>query len=84
MAAFIAISKGKYHLESLSACQHACLARDLFFSVGMSEEKVRDYQARMSDESFRGFPDMLFLNLPKPELISTPMLVMGAANDRYL
>jgi pimeloyl-ACP methyl ester carboxylesterase len=60
------------------------LARDLFFSVGMAEEKVRDYQARMSDESFRGFLDMLFLNLPKPELISTQMLVMGAANDKYL
>ena len=60
------------------------LARDLFFSVGMSEEKVCGYQARMSDKSFRGFLDMLFLNLPKPERITTPMLVMGAANDTYL
>ncbi len=57
------------------------LARDMFFSVGMSEEKVRDYQARMSDESYRSFLDMLFLNLPKPKRITTPMLVLGAAND---
>lgn len=34
------------------------LARDLFFSESMSEEKVRDYQARMSDESYRSFLDM--------------------------
>lgn len=60
------------------------LVRDLFFSAGMPEEKVRDYQARMSDESYRGFLDMLFLNLPKPERITTPMLVMGAANDTSL
>ncbi len=57
------------------------LARDLFFSESMSEEKVRDYQARMSDESYRSFLDMLFLNLPKPERVTTPMLVLGAAND---
>ncbi len=57
------------------------LARELFFSVDMPDDKVREYQARMSDESFRGFLDILFLNLPKPKRITTPMLVMGAAND---
>jgi pimeloyl-ACP methyl ester carboxylesterase len=57
------------------------IARELFFSVSMSEKKVHDYQARMSDESFRGFLDMLFLNLPNPKRITTTMLVMGAAND---
>ena len=60
------------------------LAREAFFSVSLSEEKVRGYQARMTDESFMGFLDMLFLNLPKPERITTPMLVMGAASDAYL
>ncbi len=39
------------------------LVRDQFFSISMSEDKVRDYQARMTDESIRGFFDMLFLNL---------------------
>ncbi len=58
------------------------IARALFFSSGMSEEKVRESQARMSDESYRGFLDMLFLNLPKPKRISSPMLVLGAADDR--
>ncbi len=57
------------------------LARDFFFSVHMPEDKVREYQARMSDESFRTYLDILFLDLPKPKRITTPMLVMGAAND---
>ncbi len=57
------------------------IARDLFFSDSISEEKVRNYQGRMSDESYRSLLDMLFLNLPKPERITTPLLVMGAAND---
>lgn len=57
------------------------LARELLFSDSMSEEKVRDYQRRMTDESFRGYLDIMFLNLPKPERVTTPMLVMGAAND---
>ena len=60
------------------------LVREAFFSVGLSEEKVRDYQARMTDESFMGFLDMLFLNLPKPARITTPILAIGAANDAYL
>jgi len=58
------------------------LARDLLFSASMSDDKVRDYQARMTDESFRGYLDILFLNLPKPKRVTTPMLVMGAANDK--
>ena len=57
------------------------LARDLFFSADMAEEKVRAYQARMSDESFLGFLDMLALDLPKAERVKTPLFVLGAAND---
>ena len=57
------------------------LARDLFFSPEMAEEKVSEYQARMSDESFMAFLDMLVLNLPRPQRITAPMLVLGAAND---
>jgi pimeloyl-ACP methyl ester carboxylesterase len=47
----------------------------------MPEEKVRAYQARMSNESFRGLLDILALNLPRPKRIQTPMLVLGAADD---
>ena len=57
------------------------LARDLFFSPSMTEEAVCTYQALMSDESFLGFVDMLGLNLPKPQRVKTPILVLGAGND---
>ncbi|MBI5878068.1 MAG: alpha/beta fold hydrolase [Chloroflexi bacterium] len=57
------------------------LARDGFFSADMPEEQVRAYQARMSDESFAAFLDILALNLPDSRKIKTPMLVMGGASD---
>ncbi len=57
------------------------LARDMFFSASMAEEQVHSYQARMSDESFLGFLDLLALNLPKPVRVKAPILVIGAAND---
>jgi pimeloyl-ACP methyl ester carboxylesterase len=57
------------------------LAREMFFSASMPEEQVRSFQLRMSDESFRAFFDLLGLNLPKPERVKVPVLVIGAAND---
>ncbi len=39
------------------------------------------YAKRLQDESFLGFLDMLALNLPRPQRVKTPMLVLGAAND---
>jgi len=57
------------------------LAREFFFSAGMSEDRVHAYQAKMVDESFLAFLDMLFLDLPRPGRVKTPMLVLGAADD---
>jgi alpha-beta hydrolase superfamily lysophospholipase len=57
------------------------LAREMFFSAGTAEEQVRSYQARMSDESFRAFLDLLALNLPKPKCVKAPVLVTGTAKD---
>ena len=36
----------------------------------------------MQSESYRTTLDALFLNLPHPERIKTPLLVLAAANDR--
>ncbi|MBN2005038.1 MAG: alpha/beta hydrolase, partial [Anaerolineae bacterium] len=33
------------------------------------------------EESFRAYVDMLGFNLPRPEKIKTPLLVLGAAED---
>lgn len=60
------------------------LAREAFFSVDMPEEKVTAYFARMQDESYRAFLDMLGLDLPRPKQIKTPMLVLGAAKDTMI
>lgn len=56
-------------------------ARYQFFSQDMPEEQVVRYQRQMNEESFLEFLDVLLLNLPKPQLVTTPMLVMGGEKD---
>jgi pimeloyl-ACP methyl ester carboxylesterase len=60
------------------------LAQDLLFSDDMPAEKMRPYASRLQDESFRAYLDMTALSLPRPELIKTPILVIGAADDRFI
>ena len=38
----------------------------------------------MQDASYRAYMDMMVFNLPQPEKVNTPMLVLGAANDYIL
>ena len=57
------------------------LAREVLFSAGMSEEKVRGYHSRLQDESYRAYLDMMGLSLPRPKRVETPLLVLGAADD---
>jgi alpha-beta hydrolase superfamily lysophospholipase len=60
------------------------LAQEALFSVDMQEDKVRSYFSLLQDESYRAYLDMMGLSLPRPERISTPILVMGAADDRLI
>jgi pimeloyl-ACP methyl ester carboxylesterase len=57
------------------------LARDAFFSPSMPEDELQRLFAQLQDESYRAFLDMLAFNLPKPERVTTPVFVVGAAND---
>lgn len=57
------------------------LAREAFFSAGLAEEQAQIYAKRLQDESYLGFLDMLVFNLPKPEKVKTPLLILGAAKD---
>lgn len=57
------------------------LAREFLFSANMSEDKVRTYCSRLQDESYRAYLDMMGLSLPRPERVTAPILVMGAAGD---
>ncbi|HZU65944.1 MAG TPA: alpha/beta fold hydrolase [Ktedonobacteraceae bacterium] len=58
------------------------LTREAFFSPDMPEEKVQAYFARMQDESYRAFLDMMIFSLPHPKRVNTPMLVLGGGRDR--
>ena len=56
-------------------------AREFFFSAGVSDADVERYSALLCDESQRVTSDAMFLDLPKPQRISTPMLVLGGELD---
>lgn len=53
------------------------------FSETADKTKIAGYAQKCGQESFRAFLEMLFL-LPKPRLIKSPLLVIGAANDRIV
>jgi pimeloyl-ACP methyl ester carboxylesterase len=58
------------------------LTHNAFFSRDMSLEQVQSYFKRMQSESFKVIFDSLLLDLPHPKRVTTPLLVLGAANDR--
>ena len=60
------------------------LAREYLFSTSTPEDKVRTYCSRLQDESYRAYLDMMGLDLPRPERVRVPILVMGAADDRLI
>jgi pimeloyl-ACP methyl ester carboxylesterase len=57
--------------------------RAMFFSAHTPEALVIRYAQRLQNEpNGRWVLDMVFLNLPKPRRVSTPLLVLGAQCDR--
>ena len=60
------------------------LAREAFFSPDFPDQELRAYWKLMQNESYMALVDMVALNLPKPEKVRTPMLVLGAARDNML
>ena len=57
------------------------LAREMLFSSDMPESTFQEYLKLLQDESYLAYLDMIFLNLPKPDRIKTPMLVLGGERD---
>jgi alpha-beta hydrolase superfamily lysophospholipase len=57
------------------------LARERFYSANTPESEVVDYAARLQEDSLRVGLDCLALGLPKPERVTTPILVLGADSD---
>jgi alpha-beta hydrolase superfamily lysophospholipase len=57
-------------------------AREHFYSAGVPESEVVRYAAALGEEyGGRLTLDLWVLNLPKPERVSTPLLVLGAGLD---
>ena len=59
-------------------------ARWAFFSADFPEADLLKYHAKMNDESFRMFLDLLGLNLAHPKKVKTPLLILGAENDTVI
>jgi pimeloyl-ACP methyl ester carboxylesterase len=60
------------------------LLGEAFFSNDLPEELLVKYWKQTQDDSFMAFVDMVAFDLPKPEKVKTPMLVLGAARDNMI
>jgi len=59
-------------------------ARWALFSHSMPKKQMLKYFAKLDDESFRAYLDLLGLNLVNPKRVKAPMLVLGAENDAVI
>ena len=66
--------------ESLPYVSTAQLARERFFSRHTPDSLVLNYASRLQEESARSGFDGL-LNLPRPDRVTTTLLVLGARDD---
>jgi pimeloyl-ACP methyl ester carboxylesterase len=53
----------------------------LFFTNRISDKSLDTAFKNVQDESFLAYLDMLFLDLPQPNKIKMPMLVIGGSDD---
>ena len=58
------------------------LAKDYLFSDDFPDDKFLEYYPYIQTESFRMALEAAFLKLPRPGKVKTPLLVLGAENDR--
>lgn len=79
-----AVSKAILGLSMFPVISTPELAQEAFFSADMPDTEMETYIRQLQDESFRAYLDMLGLNLPRPKKIKTPLLVLGAENDRLI
>lgn len=59
------------------------LAKKFLFSADADEAWVETFSSRFGRESYRAALEMIY-NLPKPEKVKVPMLIVGAENDAIL
>lgn len=57
-------------------------AREMFFGPELSEDLVRAYQSKLTDDSYLAYLDLLFFVRPNVEAVRrTPLLVVGGEKD---
>jgi pimeloyl-ACP methyl ester carboxylesterase len=59
------------------------LAKKFLFSADANDRKVAEYAGNFGSESYLAALEMIY-NLPKPQKIKAPLLVLGAANDALI
>jgi pimeloyl-ACP methyl ester carboxylesterase len=57
---------------------------EAFFSNDLPHELLVEYWQQTQDDSYMAFLDMVALDLPKPEKVKTPLLVLGAGRDNMI
>ncbi len=55
--------------------------QECFFPPDMPTDQLEKYFSKIQDESYMTFLDMLILSLPKPQKVSTPVIVLGGEKD---
>lgn len=73
--------KAQFTLNTRHLVGTRALAQEAFFSASVPAEEVARHFARLQPESFRTQLETLLFNLPKPQRVRTPMLVLAAADD---
>lgn len=68
--------------DTMALVKTPVLARECLYSAETPESLVTEYFGRLQPESWRAINvDLMFGNLPRPELVTTPILVLGAERD---
>jgi pimeloyl-ACP methyl ester carboxylesterase len=60
------------------------LVGEAFFSKDLPDELLLEYWKQTQDDSYMAFLDMVALDLPKPEKVKSPLLVLGAGRDNMI
>jgi pimeloyl-ACP methyl ester carboxylesterase len=79
----LAVVKANMSLRLRHLVATPALARQAFFSEDIPADRFAKYFARLQEESYRVFLDMLALDRPRPDRVRTPMLVLGAERDTF-
>lgn len=80
----LAFLKSLGTLSLIHVIRTPALYQEAFFSQNMPASEVNAYHAQVQDESFRAYLDAMILDLPHLKRLDTPMLVLGAADDRLI